>query len=94
MSQSSESYDPGMLLDSPEAPQPLDLRKSLRIRDGLELLEDELRQMVSGLERAISMETKRVEEYERHVIELENELARDRRDLELLDDQLDDFLDN
>jgi len=26
-----------MLLDSPEAPQPLDLRKSLRIRDGLEL---------------------------------------------------------
>ncbi len=37
MTQSSESYDPGMLMDSPEAAQPLDLKKSLRIRDGLEL---------------------------------------------------------
>jgi len=37
MSLSSQSYDLERLPENPEASQPLDLKKSLRIRDGLEL---------------------------------------------------------
>lgn len=37
MNPSSESYDAGILPESEDASQPLDLKKSLRIRDGLEL---------------------------------------------------------
>jgi hypothetical protein len=40
------------------------------------------------------MEKKQIEEYERRVIELENEMARGRRDLANLDGQLEDFLEN
>ena len=37
MNPSSESYDAGLLQKDGNASQPLDLKKSLRIRDGLEL---------------------------------------------------------
>ena len=35
MNPASESYDSGMPLENLEAAQPLDLKKSLQIRDGL-----------------------------------------------------------
>lgn len=37
MSLSGQIYDLGMLEEGPESSQPLDLKKSLRIRDGIEL---------------------------------------------------------
>jgi hypothetical protein len=52
------------------------------------------RLMMEKFNRAIEMEKKQIEESERRVIELENEMARGRRDLANLDGQLEDFLEN
>jgi len=64
------------------------------IQAGNEQDESGARRTVQDLEGVIKIELSRIEEYDRQVIEQENGLERGRRDLEILDEQLEEFLEN
>jgi predicted nucleic acid-binding Zn-ribbon protein len=66
---------------------------SEEIRRGVDRPDSEPRQMIPGIERELQIEIGRIEDLERRIRRLEDELAEGRREIAILDEQLRELLD-